>query len=514
MKRKISPEILQEIRRDYYALYDRRPSDASAYLRQVAITHGINKQTLHRHLQLRVRKERAPSMIVTERLAEHDVYGRLVWKFINEHTFDDATPSITMAYNILRERKQIPEEITRSHVYASIKRQNLKALSQPLWRRFERRAPMDLWQIDFSKSRYFKHAGDGEIQICPPNYTKRQQDGQSLWFGVAIDDASRVSYVHYFVSPGEDSLSVQAFLLKAFEAKPDSKLLQGLPEAVYVDRGSGWATRTTENGLTKLGIKQIIGADEKDSQGNQIRRSNKKARGKVERMVRSIKESMEQEFYLKYQAGQRLTLNQFNMLVEIWLSKWNEGKHPVKAPETKWDMFAPALLGLKFPPEEALAYFTQSIIRKVIRRMLSVGNGVYCIAPMFLDDGESVEIIRDNAGHYVFKDGKRYRLQYQQGTTPEQLAKLKVRKDGVIARNIQSELKVDTYSDYYLRERFMQEFGKGLNTIPEDIWNEFSEFFESEKTVEEIKTMASWLRERLNPTLPSNVIRLPLQQNG
>lgn len=514
MKSKISEEILIEIRRDYYALYDRSPTDASAYLRQVAARRGIHIQTLHRHLKLGVRKPRTADPTVVERHEDHDTFGRLVWKFINDNTFDDIHPSITMAYNTLRRQQRIPEDISRAHIYAAIKRQNLQALSQPLWRRFERRSPMDLWQIDFSKSRFFKHIGNGEIQICEPNFTKRQTDGQSLWFGVAIDDATRVSFAHYFVSKGEDSLAVHSFLLKAFESKEDDCVLQGLPQAIYVDRGSGWSTKTTENGLAKLGIKQIIGADEKDYHGKTIRRSNKKARGKVERMIRSMKENMEQEFFFTFDVGQRFSMMQFNLIVNRWIREWNHRKHPVRTAETKWELFAPALVDMKFAPEEAMAYFNQSTMRKIIGGMINVGSGVRCEAPRYLQLTEQVEVFNDNAGHYVFHNGGRHKLEYQMGTTPEQLEKLKVRPSKLKAGNIRSELEIDVLEGHELRKRFMDELGMPLNAIPEDIWKEFSAFFDTNRTVSEVKLMIAWVREQLQPTLPKNVIRLPLQSLG
>lgn len=514
MRRKISPELLEEIRRNYLVLFDKRPSDASAYLRQTAKQLDINLQTLHRHLKLRVRNPRTPDPSLAEKYAEHDAYGRLVWQFINENTFDDVQPSITMAYRVLRNQDRIPKEITRGQIYASIQRQHLKAQSEVPFRRFERRSPMDLWQVDFSKSRFFKYTGEDEIQVCPPHFTKRQSDGNSLWFGVAIDDASRVAYLEYFIAKGEDSLTVQSFLLNSFKIKNGRKLLQGMPKAIYVDRGSAWLTKSMETGLAKLGIDQVVGANEKTAEGRTIGRSNKKARGKVERFIRDVKDNMEQELFLTCGAGRRLSLAEFGFAVEAWMEERNCSRHPTRSGETKWGVYSSCLTDLKSAPDEALAYFTHTIVKKVSRRMINVGKGVYCIAPMFMENGDTAEVIQDNAGHYVFHKGNRYKLEYQEGTTPEQLEKLKVRHSVLQEKGKRSELEVDSLTDYPLRMRFMDELGIPLNALPDEIWQDLSPFFQEPKTIAEIKHAVDWVRERMQPRLPKNVIQVPLERYG
>lgn len=370
---------------------------------------------------------------------------------------------------------------------------------------------MSMWQVDFSKSRYFKHVGDDNVQVRKPNFTKRQIDGQAVWLGVAIDDASRVMYVSYFVTSGEHSLTVQSFLVSAFQEKQNQKLLQGLPTSIYVDRGSAWLTKMTDNGLEKLGVAKIVGSDEKDVRGNTIRRSNKKARGKVERQIRTLKEKMEQALFLKLEAGRQISLVSLNLIVEAWVQQWNQRKHPTREGEYKWEIFAPALTELTYPPEDALAFFHKVTLKTVVRGKINVGDGLICDAPEHLDDGHKVEIIQDNSGHYLFAGGKRTKLTYQSGTTTAKLKKAKIRVKEMESRNLKSETREDTFEDYELRSRFCEELGRYLSNLPDRICSQLEPFFSSKRTLAEIRDKVKWTREEMqrvafSDSLPPNVI--------
>lgn len=152
-------------------------------------------------------------------------------------------------------------EISPSTVNRIIQRNGLvktSASSRPAVRRFERRRPNALWQMDF-KGQYRVSRG-----WCFPL--------------TILDDHSRFSLeVRGFASTSGDP--VKACLVHVFRT-------YGLPEQLLIDHGTPWWSPTNGWGLTKLavylieqGIELIYGAI-----------AHPQTRGKIERFHRTLNE--------------------------------------------------------------------------------------------------------------------------------------------------------------------------------------------------------------------------------
>lgn len=525
---KIDPVFLEQTRQEYLRRYSERPRAASQWLREVAERNMIHYATLHRHLKLCVRGSKEPSQDVALRHSEENAYAQMVWRLVQEKSHGDSRMRVKVVYDHLRSEGRIPEEITIKRIYEAMKRLNLRNDAMPITQRFERKTPMSMWQMDFSKSRYIKHvsdkSGESAVEIRDPQFTKRQDDGKSLWFGVAVDDASRVIYVEYFVARGESSDEVIEFVLHAFDPKP-AMLLQGIPESIFVDRGSGWMDGRTAIGLKKMGVKEIVGANAKDALGRTLNVSNKAARGKVERTVRTMKEVIEARLYLKYGHGHRMPVAELNAVVSAMLEEFNQERHPTRRDDSKWNIYQQTIGSwiedgfqkLRYPADDARALFSRSITKTVIRRKINLGKGIEAVVPSFIDDGAKVEVVRSQAGKgwFLFHDGKLIELAVDQPRSEdEQLARTPVR----------AEVKTTMLADLALRRRFDQALlaalGTTLQRLSDDEYNDIAPFFEKPHSIEEIEEQVAWMKSRRSivaeakapkaPTpISSNIIMLP-----
>ena len=71
-----------------------------------------------------------------------------------------------------------------------------------------------------------------------------------------------------------------------------------------------------------MGIPHIMGSNSTDTQGNTRQDSNKQGRGKVERMIQTIKADFETGLFLTYAEGTRFSLKEMNRLFIDWLMKY------------------------------------------------------------------------------------------------------------------------------------------------------------------------------------------------
>lgn len=510
MKSSFDPLFLERIRVEYKRLKrEVSPRAASAYLKDLCASENIKKATLHRHLQLNERGPRENPITVQMRQQQMNDYAKQVFEFHQLHSIDAYAMSYQVAFDVLQAKGELPDWLHMKQIYPAIQRLGLKQDAMPTYERFELPEPMNMWQMDFSKSRYFKLIGNDEAMICEPRFTKRQDDGNSLWLGIAIDDASRVMYVLYFVAPGENAPVVRDFALSAFEQK-ERPFLQGIPKCLYVDRGSGWISGDTREGLIKLGITQIVGTDQRDSLGRKMKKSNSQARGKVERSVETIKTKMEAFFFGLKGAGTKLSLSELNEEVSAWIEDWNiNSAHPRIKSKSKWQIFEPKVAELRFPPDDARGYFTRKITKKVRNRRINLANNLYAWVPkgLVLNEGQEVEIIRDAEGWWLFHQGRRIKLTLTEDSIEEvKTNTIEVQSDAPQADK--------TWDEYDLREIFnaklMEQCKVPLKRLPDDLVDDLQVWFEKRRTMAEIEDQIGIIRLTLEgrSKKPSNIIQL------
>lgn len=418
-RRKIDPIYKEHVRSAYYA--------ASSQEERTRIVLHAMKVTkfsyggLMRTLDLNVRSH-AVAEKQSERISYMNSLGKQVYDYALKKSKGARTIRHTVVFRHLQQAEVLPKSVTYRQISEAIRRQNLKNKSGSLFRRFEWKEPLDLVQVDFSRSVYLERIEMGGIPMLRITYPKGANAKKDrVWIGAGIDDCSRTVYARYFFAKGESSQLAQKLVLKIFSQKQTinkstgeitvHQLLQGIPKRIYTDKGSAFRNVSFRSGMVKLGIQHILGDMASDSQGNKTSAPNKQARGKIERFIRMIKDDFEATLFLKYRPGKTFTLKEINILFTEWLMKINSSYHPERTSLIKWNIFSPITEQALYPDEEAALMFSTSILCKVIRRQVRVATGIWCRVPDEINTGEQIEIITLGNNYYTPIDGKRVLLQ-------------------------------------------------------------------------------------------------------
>ena len=149
--------------------------------------------------------------------------------------------------------------------------------------RFEARTANALWQFDISPSDL--------KEIEQPVWIDPDRKGLPvpMLFSV-VDDRSGAAYQEYRCIYGEDVESGLRFLFNAMAPKDESgQALQGIPEALYLDNGPIAKSGVFNTVMERLGVRVMTHMPA----GRDGRRPTARAKGKVERPFRTVKEAHE-----------------------------------------------------------------------------------------------------------------------------------------------------------------------------------------------------------------------------
>lgn len=149
--------------------------------------------------------------------------------------------------------------------------------------RFEARTSNALWQFDISPSDL--------KEIEQPVWIDPDRKGLPvpMLFSV-VDDRSGAAYQEYRCVYGEDVESGLRFLFNAMAPKDEAgEALQGIPEALYLDNGLIAKSSVFNAVMERLGVRVMTHIPA----GRDGRRPTARAKGKVERPFRTIKEAHE-----------------------------------------------------------------------------------------------------------------------------------------------------------------------------------------------------------------------------
>lgn len=454
-----------------------------------AASIGLSYSAFTRHLALNARR-RSYGEAEEVRIEEVNGYARKVYDFVAQCEHDGHQMTTITAYSALVSSGQIPTEISKKQVYAAIERLKLKNESLSVAAKFRgQKKGLGMIQVDYSKSRNFMFNVHGRISYHP-GISKNEK---RLWIGAAIDDYSRAVFFKYYIADGENTAFVRDVLIDVFEQKDivdintgecrRAKVLCGIPSNAYMDRGPGNASAEIKNGLAALGVNLILGANEKDSLGRETNRSNKKARGKIERAIQTFKVGFENEMVALEQLGKlppSLTLDWLNEQVRDFCERYNSEKHPV-LDATRWQLFEASLDGVIYPPEDARMFFGKTFVVTVYQRLIHVSKEYAFKAPAFVSDGEEVHVIKSGFDYYLWHNGKRVKL---------------------IAQGATEEPKEKPASEYveglYLREAMRDEIDRmsggecALKSLPESLDDDIKEFFEKPRSREDIRMKAQY----------------------
>lgn len=145
--------------------------------------------------------------------------------------------------------------------------------------RFQAKRANELWHFDMSPSD-LKH-------VEAPLWIEPGRGKPTLMLFSVVDDRSGAAYQEYRCVYGEDAESALRFLFNAFAAKPEPELpLQGIPATLHMDNGPVSRSRVFQSVMGSLGVRMLTHMPPSEAE----RRTPARAKGKVERPFRTIKE--------------------------------------------------------------------------------------------------------------------------------------------------------------------------------------------------------------------------------
>jgi hypothetical protein len=148
--------------------------------------------------------------------------------------------------------------------------------------RFQARYSNQCWQFDLSPS--------DMKQLPTPPWIDPWRGAPQLMLYSVVDDRSGAAYQEYHCVYGEDVEAALRFLFNAMAPKPiDGFPLEGIPELLYVDSGPITKSLIFQRVMSYLGIE----VQAHMPQGTDGRRTTARAKGKVERPFRTVKEMHE-----------------------------------------------------------------------------------------------------------------------------------------------------------------------------------------------------------------------------
>ena len=156
---------------------------------------------------------------------------------------------------------------------------------EPAAVRFQAEHGNDLWHFDMSPSD-LKH-----LPAPPPWVDMRREGAPTLMLFSVVDDRSGVAYLEYHCVYGEDVEAALGFVFRAMAPKPEgaSNPLQGIPRQLYLDNGP-----VTKSAVFKRVMECLdVAVTPHMPAGSDGTRTTARAKGKVERPFRTVKEAHE-----------------------------------------------------------------------------------------------------------------------------------------------------------------------------------------------------------------------------
>lgn len=268
---------------------------------------------------------------------------------------------------------------------------------QPPSVRFQAEQSNDCWQFDLSPSD-LKH-------IKYPNWVEPGRGNPLLMLYSIVDDRSGLCYQEYRCVYGEDVEAALRFLFNAMSAKSiEGFSFQGIPKMLYMDNGPITKSRLFGNVMDCLGVKIMT----HQPKGRDGRRVTARAKGKVERPFRTVKEAHETLYHF-HEPETEAEANQWLMK---YLLHYNKQLHRegIDSRLTDWlKHLPPTGLRAMCNWERFCTFAREPEQRKVDGSARVTASGVaYEVEPSLA--GETVVLwwgLFDNE-LYVEKDGQRY----------------------------------------------------------------------------------------------------------
>ncbi|MFB2875444.1 IS481 family transposase [Floridanema aerugineum] len=395
-------------------LFPPRSRERRKLIEEAATSYDVSLDTLYRALRERARpKAEGPSDRGTPRklsTAEMERYCEIIAAFkIRTSNKKGRHVSTARAIQLLEEYgMETPDRfvqppqglLTKSTVNYYLKTWGYDHTSmtrQPPAVRFQAEMSNDCWHFDLSPSD-LKH-------INLPTWIQPGRGNPQLMLYSVVDDRSGVCYQEYHCVYGEDVEAALRFLFNAMSAKTTEGFgFQGIPQMLYTDNGPITKNRVFQNVMECLGVKLVTHLPN----GKDGRRVTARAKGKVERPFRTVKEAHE----TLYHFHQPQTEQEANRWLHQYLLHYNNQPHRQENHSRKedWLLHLPANGLRQMCSWERFCTFAREPEQRKVDACarVSVAGVAYEVNPDLA--GETVVLwwgLFDNE-LYVEKDGTKY----------------------------------------------------------------------------------------------------------
>lgn len=276
-----------------------RSAQRRVLIQQTAMLYNVSRDTLYRALRQRVRPHPAqradqgqPRVLPQ---AEMETYCEVIAALkVRTSNQKGRHLSTVQSIRLLEEfgvetpvghLQAQPGVLCRSTVNRYLKQWGYDrvTLGQPRpCTRFQAEFSNECWQFDLSHS-------DLKQMTAPP-WAEGGPGRLVLMLYSVVDDRSGVAYQEYHCVYGEDVEAALRFLFNAMAPKPDTDFpFQGIPRMIYTDNGPIAKSAVFQRVMQYLGIEIRTHVPA----GQDSRRTSARAKGKVERPFRTVKEMHE-----------------------------------------------------------------------------------------------------------------------------------------------------------------------------------------------------------------------------
>jgi hypothetical protein len=331
-RKTIAAEALIDLRRQLGTLAPRSPQ-RRRLIQETAAVYGVSEPTLYRLLRQRShprslgRSDRgAPRVLPTAELERYlEVIAALKVRTSNRkgrHLSTQEAIRLLEDYGLdtTAGRVQAPKGLLKTPTVNHY----LKAWGLD-WRTLRREPPAvrfqaqhsnELWQFDISPSDL--------KQIQAPAWIDARKGQPTLMLFSVVDDRSGVAYQEYHCAYGEAVEVALQFLFNAMAPKADERFpFSGRPAYLYADNGPVTRSQVFQQVMDSLGI-EVRTHLPRDHDG---RRTTARAKGKVERPFRTVKEAHE----TLYHFHEPQTEAEANAWLFNYLLRYNDSPHRVES---------------------------------------------------------------------------------------------------------------------------------------------------------------------------------------
>jgi hypothetical protein len=327
-KKPIPVEVLIDLKR-HLAIFAPRSHGRRLVIAEAAHLYGVSEQTLYRALAQRSRPKAlrrsdrgAPRVLAQDQMER---YCELI-AAIKVRTSNKKGRHLSTAESIRLIETfgvETPDGFTQAPAGTLHKTTVNRYLRQwgydrttlsrqPAAVRFQAEHSNECWQFDLSPSD-FKH-------IKKPPWVRHDQKPPTLMLFSVVDDRSGVAYQEYRCVYGEEVESALRFLFNAMRPKDNEAFpFHGIPLMIYMDNGPVARSHVFQQVMRYLGVEVCTHMPA----GSDGRRVTARAKGKVERPFRTVKEMHETLYHFHEPQDE----TEANAWLLNFLVRYNVGEH-------------------------------------------------------------------------------------------------------------------------------------------------------------------------------------------